>query len=519
MIILLEILHDLNFEEKIIEFKYNLNKSKKYLIIYLIFIIFISLTMVNLNNSILPVIIIAFSIVFGVFSITFFSYHKDKNLYKTAFVIIFLFGLLCCFLNPICNVSDEIEHFSRADITSRGILMPEYVNNGFEVSSYVPNFFDQNRALTVYQAHNSFDKIDNSLSSYPSAFQQNPFFGYMPQAIGMIIAKILDLDVIWLLWLGRVCNLLCYSLLVSYSIKKTPILKVPFLVTACIPLGLQQAASFSIDSIFFGLGFLTIAYFFYLCSSSENSIRNTQIIKYSILCLLLGLCKLPFFAMILLLFFINPSKFQCKNPKSIILFFIIILGGIALFWSQVIALPSYIHSWRANYYIQNNVNSSQQIHYILSHIQEFLISVFHIPNSLPYFFSELTSVYTVINDSAKEYSSGFVTAALPLFLGAVWLFYPKTKDINIIDRVGPLFVLLLVFYATALIQLISWGSVGDMTDIVIHARYYLPLFALIPFIFGINVVKKHNVELDYYIICLSVAFAASFAIKLATLYY
>ena len=61
------------------------------------------------------------------------------------------------------------------------------------------------------------------------------------------------MNVIWMLWLGRIFNLILYAGLISLAIKKTPVLKMPMLAVACIPISIYQAASLSIDSIIIGL--------------------------------------------------------------------------------------------------------------------------------------------------------------------------------------------------------------------------------------------------------------------------
>ena len=510
--------------ENLLKFKENVFKSKKYWISYLVFLAVIVLSIFNINNyqqPFLELIVIGLVSFFGIVIISFFNYHDDKDLYKTAFIIILLFGLLVCFLNPICNVSDEIEHLTRADITSHGILMPDYVNGSFKVSSFVPDFFEKSRALTVLQVSGDTAKINNSMSTYHSAFQQNPFYPYIPQTMGILIAKFLDLNVIWVLWLGRIFNLLFYAFAVSYSVKKSPILKIPLIVTACIPICIQQASSFSIDGMFAGLGFLTVAHFFYYYKSEDFSISNIEIVKFSILCLLLGLCKLSFLGMILLLLCIPSSKFKDRYSKLYILSFIIILGVIGILWSKFIAMPSYTHSWRAEYYKNHIINPPQQTNYILHHPVDFAIAVLHIPNTLlnSSILSEFNTVHSVIPLQTKVYTSGFISAIYPLFIGAIWLIYPKLEKINIFDRIGPFLVLIIIYAGTCILQLISWGMVGHLEDMALHARYFFPLFALIPFIFGFNSVNKKDKKLDLYIICLTIAFLAAFPIKLVALYY
>ena len=133
--------------------------------------------------------------------------------------------------------------------------------------------------------------------------------------------------------------------------------------------------------------------------------------------------------------------------------------------------------------------------------------------------SEFNTVHSVIPLEGKVYTSGFISAIYPLFIGAIWLFYPKLEKINIFDRIGPLLVLIIIYAGTCISQLISWGTVGSLENMGLHARYFFPLFALIPFIFGFNYVNKKDKELDVYVICLTIAFLAAFPIKLVALYY
>lgn len=521
---LLENLSEINFNEKIFEFKENLIKSRKYWIIYLVFILVVSLTMFELKNYASPfneLIGILLVAIFGIFSITFYSYHNDdNNIYKTAFVIILLFGLLCCFLNPICNVSDEVEHLARADVTSQGVLFPEYVNNSFRVSGDIPSFFEINRASTVYDVGGDTDVINSTLAPYPSAFQQNPFYGYIPQAIGLAIAKLLSLSVMWYLWLGRIFNLICYAGIISYAVKKSPILKVPIIAMACIPVAIQQASSVSIDALFISLGILAFCYFFYMIRVSDGTLENKEIIIFSVICLLLGLTKLPFLSVILLLFFIPRSKFKENYAFKLVLISFLIVAIVGLLWSEY-AMPNYVHSWRSVYYAQHHINSSQQLSYMISHSAETLVTIFHIPNSLSDnpVLTALANLYSAVPGASTMYKSGFISAIIPMFVGAIWFLYPNPDKPNLKEKIGPLFVLIVAYVGVALSQIISWGTVGNLNDLVIHTRYFIPLFVLVPFIFGFNHVEKRKIEVDSYIICLTVGFIAAFLIQIITFYY
>ena len=157
------------------------------------------------------------------------------------------FGLICALLVPICGVSDELEHLTRSEITSEGVILPHwtgydigvdslYNHTENEKTSSVINegagyrtigsmgFFESvyDEEVTIQATPHDTDKINYTPMIQNSAFEQNPFYGYLPQAIGILIAKFLDLNVIWILWLGRRCNLIFYAGLVSIAIKKVP---------------------------------------------------------------------------------------------------------------------------------------------------------------------------------------------------------------------------------------------------------------------------------------------------------
>ncbi|WP_405297487.1 DUF2142 domain-containing protein, partial [Methanobrevibacter sp.] len=324
------------------EFKDVLISSKKYWLIYLVLIIVLGLSTVTFKNVLHPdfeigtLLIVAF---LGVLCIVYYFMHNsDKELYKVAFVIILCFGIVMSFIVPLCDVSDETEHLARAELTSRGIIIPHWTGDDLGVdraynvsSSHKPavynkcagfvsiealNYLTEPLGKTVYNTPYDTLKIDYTPALIVSAFEQNPFYGYLPQAIGMDIAKLLDMNVIWMLWLGRIFNLILYAGLISLAIKKTPVLKMPMLAVACIPISIYQAASLSIDSMIIGLAILAIAYFLYLYKAEKNSLGVKQVVMFSALCLILGLCKLPYLAFIFLLLLIPFDNFE-KGKKII----------------------------------------------------------------------------------------------------------------------------------------------------------------------------------------------------------
>ncbi len=527
------------------QYKDMLFKSTKYWLIYLVLIFVLGLSTINKKNFIHPqIVILTFIVVaiLGIFCIVFYFLHdSDEELYKVGFVIILCFGIVCALIVPICDVSDETEHFTRAEITSRGILFPHWTGEDLGVTGLFnrtegqmysterndgagfhtigsTKFFMHNLGLTVFETDNDTDKINNTLYLTESAFEQNPFFGYLPQTFGIVVAKLLDLNVIWMLWLARICNLIFYACVISFAIKKTPVLKLPLLVVACMPISIYQAASVSIDSMIISLGLLAISYFIYMCYAKEKSITVKEIAIFAVICILLGLCKLTYLAFIFLLLLV-PFKNYEKDTKSILpIIFIsfIVAAAIGLLWSRY-STPTLLHSWRGS---RNLVNSTLQIEYLKNnpqHTLDFFKTIFtrdlkHLANGVFSFFG----ARQVVDHYMDKYL--IITLSLLSFLAVTLLAYPQKIKFELKTRLGSFALILLIYVSTSFIQLLTWAFIGKF-NLGLSLRYFIPLLALIPIALWINYNPIEKETFDKYAIVLIVVFLASMIISFSTKYY
>lgn len=522
----------------------NFIKTKKYWLIYLIFITVTCMSTLSAKNFVKPQFVIAtFAIVavLGIFCIVYYFMHdSEKELYKVAFVIILCFGMISSLIVPIVDVSDELEHLTRAEITSQGVIFPHWEggkNNltrlynhtsegkystalntdvGFETSeSHM--FFLKNRENTVFETPNDTDKISKSTILDGSAFEQNPFYGYLPQGLGIFLAKLFDMNVIWMLWLGRIFNLISYAFLISLAIKKAPVLKVPLLAVACIPLSIYQASSVSIDSMIIGFGILTIAYFLYLYKADDNSLDTKHVAIFCGLSLLLGLCKLPYLAFVFLILLVPKNNFKDKNILKYMLLGILIVAFAGVLWSTY-SEPALMHSWRSKL---NYMDPALQIEYLISNPIAILIFLWTIfTHTLGLTVNGLFNFFGA--GSAYHYSDQYtlITIFLWIFLAATLLFYPNKVNFNSTTRWASVLILLMIYVGTCFIQLLTWADVGD-TNIGVSARYFLPLFALLPIIVPFRIKKLDGLKESYdkYAMIFIVAFMATLILAFATKYY
>lgn len=506
---------------------------KKYYLIYIIAVLISAFSLVTADTLMHPkmeLIFLVLVLFMGLFCLTFYFYHRDdENIYKSLFVFLIIFGMVCVFVSPICQAGDSQEHLARAEITSRGILFPEYngqnftnfyKNNseyvwdgtGFEVIQSV-KFFEDNRYHTVFETGHDTDKINYTMVNTMQAFEQNPFFGYLPQALGISIAKILDLNQMWMLWLGSICNLLVYSGIVTYAVKKSPILKVPLIVTACIPLCLFQGASMSIDSIIYALSILIIAYFFYMYKSNEKSITYRHIAIFMILCLLVGLCKLTLLGFSLLIFAVPFENFEDKRLIAFSFVGILLLGIIGLLYSQN-AQDTLWHSQRAQHFLETNVNATQQASHLLTGNNLTVESAF--------FFNDINHAFNTLFPTWKQ--KGFDTIKFLIFpmyffIGFVYLGYPIKERFNKRSKLIVLAILAIIFYGTYMVQYLTWTPVGSLElDSAVNTRYFLPLFALAPFVFNINMNEEDDRIKDYTIL-FSIIFLSGMILSIIFQFY
>lgn len=516
-------------------------KSKKYWIIYLIFIVITCASTLSAKNFANPQFVIAtFLIVaiLGIVCIIYYYMHDSQNeLYKVAFVIILCFGIMSALIVPIVDVSDELEHLTRAEITSQGVIFPHWEggsNNltrlynhtdegkystalntdvGFRTSqSHM--FFLNNREHTVFDTQGDTNKINHSTILDGSSFEQNPFYGYLPQAFGVFLAKLFDMNVIWMLWLGRICNLICYAFLIALAVRIAPVMKVQLLAVACIPLSIYQAASVSIDSMIIGLGILTIAYFIYLYKS--ESLETKHVAIFCALSLALGLCKITYLAFVFLILLVPRKNFKNEKILWYMLLGILIVAAAGVLWSTY-SEPALMHSWRSKL---NYMNPGLQAEYLLDHPRFFLrflrllftVTLGNILNGLFNFFAA---------GSANHYSDHYtlITVFIWIFLSFTLLFYPREK-FNIKAMIGSLGVLLMVYVGTCVVQLLTWADVGA-TNIGVSTRYFLPLFALLPIIvpFRIGKLDEYKDIFDRYTIVFIIGFMATLILAFATKYY
>ncbi|WP_040682178.1 DUF2142 domain-containing protein [Methanobrevibacter boviskoreani] len=474
---------------KIEGLKRNIINLKWFFIIYGLFLlsfIFYETKETNFNIKATLLVFLVLLII-GSFILLFIT-NKNLPLHKIALIIILVFGVMCVFLSPIISISDEQEHFARSEIVSHGDLNTKIYNKSLDsynhfltIQSVGELKVSKMGNKTVFKTKWDDQKINYTKKYVSSAFAQNPFYGYIPQAIGINIAKGLNLNNIWMLWLGRLCNLIFYAIICSYAIKKAPIYKIPLLLTACLPLSIYQAGSTSIDGMIFALALLSITYFLYLYKKEDHTVDWKNIGILTLITALCGLCKLTYAALILLIFLIPKNKFKTPKIKHLSRLCFIIVSAITLIWSRYATKMLY-YSWRYGYFLRKNVNSKLQILYIVNHPINFLKILFNPMN----FIKAFKSLFSFGHGTYTTIKSYFLVIALFILLLLFIFTYSPKQGLNKKDKIKLLIITLLIALGTYIVQYISWTTVGLPKIQGVQGRYFIPVIALLLIIFSFN---------------------------------
>lgn len=455
------------------EYKQTLTTNKKFILIYLAGILFFVFSMFCRDNFIYfkgELIGLAILLVFGSFGILYGIRHK-KEPHKVAFVIILLFGLLMVFFAPPMSFPDEAIHFARAESITEGVLYPVKTPNGYYIQDY---FFEMNQAKsgTTILEYNFSKPISDSWGYWPAS-TNTPFYSYLSSALGILIAKCLDLSVIWTLWLGRLANLLLYGCFVYFAIKKAPVYKMPLLFMACLPIAVSQVSSFSYDAFIFACTVVMFAYFVYMY---KNKFETKDLAIFFIACLLI---------VIVVMYFGN-------------------------FFNQFIGASQHTTDYVLN---SRNASFTAQMEYIMGNptaigtLMLFAVkSVFDVfvVNSTFYHFADFKGLI-------------LFNAIYLVFFAVFSVGYQHELNLSRKRRLILTAIVLLVYFSIFGILYCTWTPVGASYIVGIQTRYFVPMLPLIPLIVNIKHEKFENRD-DLFLTLIIVFLAGLFLLTVSHYY-
>lgn len=244
-----------------------------------------------------------------------------KPRYEILFTVIAIcFGLTFWLIITPMSVPDETIHYEYSFQLSN-YIMGEKDHMMFDEE--YQNYGAMAGHLNISAAYERFMKrIGRPLSlrnkNVKMRFDINESYKtcFVPQALGITVARLMKLNMLQTFYLGRLFNLAFYVVCVYIAIKNAPVHRLLFGVLATLPIFMQQAASFSYDCFINGLTFVIIAYMMKWIHDDKPIEKKDFIIAF-IANLLIAPIKVVYSLFSLMYWFVPENRFGSKKNKII----------------------------------------------------------------------------------------------------------------------------------------------------------------------------------------------------------
>jgi uncharacterized membrane protein len=301
---------------------------------------------------------------------------------------------------------------------------------------------------------------------------------YIPQAIGISMAKLFNLPVLLTMYLGRLLNLLAWITLVYAAIRTIPVFKYVLTLIALTPMSLFLSASLSADSLTNALSFLLVA-FVLRCAFDENKVlKKHDIILLIVLSVLIALCKQAYFMLIFLYLLIPVKKFDsAKGYYGAFALMVIMALAASSYWSNLVRGFDYVNIYCP---YRDKLSSADQLQFIMHHPLEFIGILLDTLVKYNFYIPSFVGIL------------GWLDAPLPRSVSLIYfllLIYTSLCDkvhgisLNRRNRLIMLGLWLIVFSMIMTFFYLTWTPVGEDEVYAVCGRYFIPIALLFFFVF------------------------------------
>ncbi|MCI8346526.1 MAG: DUF2142 domain-containing protein [Bacilli bacterium] len=469
--------------KKLIDF---IKREYKYLLFILLFMIMNFLFLCNLHISkfssshlFIFVALIFLNIIFIGGYAFLFRKKEDLKVEKLYLMMIIPLGLFYLFLFPVNQMPDENTHLMRISEISLGHLSSKMESKkgiqGRYMDANLSKVIGANRYKEVIKRSKIKSSKDLSFYHFANTALYS-FVCYLPQTMGMLIAKTMNLPIIFQVYMARLFNFLVFILLTYQALKLIPIKKSCFFLILFFPIVLQEAVSLSPDALTIAASMFFIAYVFHLRYKEESLITKKEIGVLALTSIVLSLCKIVYLPICFLIFFIPRQKFSSRKRKNIMVLWIVLISIlINLIWLSISKnfLPK-----------TNGINSGSQLHYILTDFLSYGMTAFRTYDitGKDLLFHSFGNSLGNLNIRISEL---YIIPIMLLFL--IFVLYDNDQNKRIIiknsEKVWIIFLILGVVALISTSLYLQWTPVGSSTIAGIQGRYFIPIYFLLPFLF------------------------------------
>ena len=425
----------------------------------------------------------------------------------------FVIGTGFVFVNPPMKAPDECAHFARAYQLQSLQLSPQKQNGilGGYVPAGIPILairfakvsFDGARVAQMLDARKiPFDVRDIRFIVFPS-IARYPWIPFIPQAVGIAIARPFCNSAIAVMYAGREVNLIGYILLVFVALRlmPDPRARLSLALIGLLPMSLYLAASLSADAVTIAMSFVVATALWRMIFLTGRA-SNGDIALLVVSTILLSLTKFAYAPISLLALAIPKNRLGNARQYRTLIFMLPVYNCAAIFlWMlQFHGMPSVD--------LNPAVRPAAQEQYILHH-----------PGAIPPMLLHTMTLY------GKEIFSGVIGSfgwneilmpAVLVVIYAIILFIPLMTSAPP-RRWGVAIFAISIAVADSLAILIDYyiqtRPLAEQTIEGFQGRYLIPLLPMLIFLLGAK--PRFAPRLDRLLLIIAILISAFAVIFLA----
>lgn len=430
---------------------------------------------------------------------------KIKSIEKARVEKIFLciaipFIAVFIIIIPALQGWDETAHFLRAYQISEYDIIPDKFNDnhfGYKMPNDIIQMSDaalsdliksaqsglKDKAnLSYYIGYLKDNKIDSIRTEkyFESSAVYSPV-SYLPQTLGIIIAKTIHSPLLMYIYIGRVFNALFFIGIVYFAIKTIPRGKWVILAVALLPTSVTAAASLSPDAIVIALVLLVMAYYIKgFIVKTPFSYWELIIIMFSLAAI--SLTKQAYFPLVFLFLFLPMLQSFGSRKRYLLFNLLFTLVGLSVTMLWYLLVSDVAKNVSISLRPGANINSVEQLHFILSEPFRYLTIVsWEIISHSSAYYTQLAGTLTW-KGIQMPYAFVFVSYSglLVAFLFSAGADKVSIRGISrFLTVIGPLAIALSAVFAIISALYLSFNEVGVRRIMGVQGRYLIPLVPLL----------------------------------------
>ena len=401
--------------------------------------------------------------------------YAARNLLEKKAEVLFFFlsiiiGVTFIVVLPFGHVGWDIDtHYSQAVYASYlkdgGFTHTDLMFTNARGQTLVSHLYGENLGRIFYLTGESGDIIERS-----SVFQLSP--AHIPSGIALAVGRAMRLPFFIVFYMAEFANVLMYSLLGFFAIRKLKSGKLILMSVMMIPTNLFMASCFNYDYWVLGFSFLGMAYFIGECQRPDEKITAKSAL---IMCFAFMLSCLPkqIYAPMMLIPFLLPFR---KQKKKLAYYLICVLPFIVMIGSMILRTRKEMTGVGDTRMAGGDVVPMSQMDYILSNPVGFIYM-------LGMFLMDYLSLGNLMSAFTNYahmtiYGANFYGASIILVLIIAMAIVDKDECDRHIGRLPRIYSVLLYIGMGALIATafyIVCTPVGSDIIIGTQSRYMTPM--------------------------------------------